>query len=238
MWEDSGVRIGSIDELFETLDQTFAAREGGDRTNAASAGFWEQLLRREGHPLNTSLPDEPLVDWYERGLLGNVTRVLDVGCGNGRNGQWLAKRGADVVGVDLAAAVLDEVRPILPSTMAVHTLDILRDPLPAGPYDLIYDSGCFHHLAPHRRITYLQRLLPLLRLGGHYAIVAFSEERQPSPSDRDILTTGDTAGGTSFTLDDLERIFTALRPVELRAVEPDVVGTFGADFLNAALFRR
>ncbi|MBE1875530.1 class I SAM-dependent methyltransferase [Myceligenerans pegani] len=234
------MRIGTIDELFEALDRTIAEHERGDRTSAAAAGFWERLLRREDHPLSTGLPDEPLTDWHERDLLGDVdgARVLDVGCGNGRNGRWLAERGADVVGVDLATAVLDEVRPTLPNGMEVHAVDILRDPLPAGPFDLIYDSGCFHHLAPHRRITYLQRLVPLLRLGGRYAIVTFSQERQPSPSDRDVLATGDTAGGTAFTLDDLERIFTALRPLELRAVRSDVSGTFGADFLNAALFRR
>lgn len=239
-WDNSEVRIGTIDELFEALDRTIAEHERGDRTRADAAGFWERLLRREGHPLNTDLPDEPLVDWYERDLLGDVAgaRVLDVGCGNGRNGRWLAERGAAVVGVDLAAAVLDEVRPALPAGMEVHALDVLRDPLPGGPFDVIYDSGCFHHLAPHRRITYLERLLPLLRFGGHYAIVAFSQERQPSPADRDVLASGDTAGGTSFTLDDLERIFTALRPVELRAVRPDVTGTFGPGFLNAGLFHR
>lgn len=240
MWENSDVRIATIDELFETLDQAFAERDRGDRTSADGAAFWEELLRREGHPLNTTLPDEPLVDWHERGLLGALpgARVLDVGCGAGRNGRWLAEQGAQVVGVDLAAAVLDEVRPGLPDRMQVHALDVLRDPLPPGPFDLVYDSGCFHHLSPHRRLTYLQRLLPLLRLGGRYAIVAFSQERQPSSGDRDVLVAGDTAGGTSFTLEDLERIFAALRPVELRAVRPGVEGTFGAGFLNAGLFRR
>jgi SAM-dependent methyltransferase len=233
------VRIGSIDELFDTLDRTVAAHERGDKTSASAAGFWERLLRLEGHPLTTGLPDEPLVDWHGRGLLGDVAaaRVLDVGCGNGRNGRWLAERGSDVVGVDLARAVLDQVRPTLPNRMTVYSLDVLRDPLPEGAFDLIYDSGCFHHLAPHRRITYLERLLPRLAPGGRYAIVAFSQERQPSISDRDVLATGDTAGGTSFLLEDLERIFAPLVPVELRPVRPDVDGTFGPDFLNAGLFR-
>ena len=235
---ESTVRIGTIDDLFDLLDRQVAEHERGDLTRASAAGFWERLLQREGHPLNTGLPDEPLVDWYARGLLGDVAgaHVLDVGCGNGRNGRWLAERGARVVGVDLAAGLLDTVRPTLPDRMTVRALDVLRDELPAGPFDLVYDSGCFHHLAPHRRITYLERVLALLAPHGRYGIVAFSQERQPSPPDDDVLASGDTAGGTSFLLEDLERIFRLLRPLELRAVQPDVAGTFGVDFLNAALF--
>lgn len=233
------MRIASTDELFAALDRIVSEHERGDKTGPGAAAFWERLLRLEGHPLATSLPDEPLVDWHDRGMLGGLdgARVLDVGCGNGRNGRWLAQHGAHVVGVDIAAAVLDEVRPRLPSRMEVRALDVLRDDLPDGPFDLVYDSGCFHHLAPHRRITYLERVMPLVAPGGRYAIVAFSQERQPSPADLEILTTGDTAGGTSFLLEDLERVFRPLRPVELRAVRAGVDGTFGVDVLNAGLFR-
>jgi hypothetical protein len=35
-----------------------------------------------------------------------------------------------------------------------------------GPYDLIYDSGCLHHLPPHRRISYLALLERALAPGG------------------------------------------------------------------------
>lgn len=231
------MRIGNLNELFEELDRVVAESRRGDPTRADAADFWTGMLTGEGHPLNMRLPDEPLVDWYDRGLLGDLdgARVLDVGCGNGRNGGWLAERGADVVGVDLAASLLDSVRPELPESMVVTALDVLRDPLPSGPFDVVYDSGCFHHLAPHRRITYRERILPLLAPGGRYAIVAFSQERQPSPSDRDVLGSGDLGGGMSFLLEDLERIFAPLRALEMRPVRDDVPGTFGADFLNAGL---
>lgn len=231
------MRIGSVEDLFDELDRMVAESHRGDVTRDA-AGYWTDMLTRPGHPLNSRLPDEPLVDWYERGLLGDLkgARVLDVGCGNGRNGAWLAERGADVVGVDLAAPLLDAVRPDLPTSMTVTALDVLRDPLPAGPFDVVYDSGCFHHLAPHRRITYRERILPLLASGGRYAIVAFAQERQPSPPDGDVLTSGDLGGGMSFLLEDLERIFAPLRPLDVRPVRDDVAGTFGADFLNAGVF--
>jgi len=104
----------------------------------------------------------------------------------------------------------------------------------AGPFDLVYDSGCFHHIAPHRRITYLDRILPLVR--GRFAVVTFAAERMETPSDLDIVTTGDTYGGMTFSLDDLRTIFAALTPVELRPVNPARPNTFAPDFLNTALF--
>lgn len=197
------------------------------------------MLTAPGHPLNTRLPDEPLVDWHGRGLLGDLAgaRVLDVGCGNGRNAAWLAERGARVTGIDIAAGLLDAVRTRMPEGVSLVPVDVLREELPGESFDLVYDSGCFHHLAPHRRITYLQRVMPRIAPGGRYGIVTFAQERQPSPGDAEILASGDTAGGTSFTLQDLAAIFGPhLRLVEARAVAVDRPGTFGADFLNAALF--
>lgn len=229
-------RIHTVDQLLDVLDQMVASSGRGDRSHAAAAEYWTGLLTTPGHPLTSQLPDEPLVDWHARGLLGDLAgaRVLDVGCGAGRNTRWFAEQGATVEAVDLAGDLLDSLRPSMPASVTLTALDVLRDPLPTGPFDLVYDSGCFHHIAPHRRITYLERILPLIH--GRFAIVTFAAERMETPSDLDIVTTGDTYGGMTFSLDDLRTIFGALSPVELRAVHPDRADTFAPDFLNAALF--
>lgn len=214
------------------------ASDRGDRSHASAADYWTGLLSTPGHPLATQLPDEPLVDWHGRGLLGELggARVLDVGCGAGRNTRWFAEQGATVDGIDLAARLLDTLRPTMPATVTLTALDVLRDQLPAGGYDVVYDSGCFHHIAPHRRITYLQRVLPLVREGGRFGIVTFAAERMETPTDFEVVSTGDTSGGMTFSLDDLRSIFASLSPVEVRAVDPGRAGTFAPDFLNAALF--
>ncbi|WP_165546687.1 class I SAM-dependent methyltransferase [Kribbella soli] len=234
----TGPRIFTVDQLLDVLDQVVSASGRGDRSSTSAAEYWTGLLTTPGHPLTTQLPDEPLVDWYERGLLGELenARVLDVGCGAARNTRWFAEQGATVDGIDLAADLLDTLRPTMPAAVTLTAVDVLRDPLPAGAYDVVYDSGCFHHIAPHRRITYLQRVLPLVRPGGRFGIVAFAAERMETPSDLDVVTTGDTYGGMTFSLEDLRTIFGALTPLELRAVHPDREGTFAPDFLNAALF--
>ncbi|MGW7682343.1 class I SAM-dependent methyltransferase [Kribbella sp. NPDC054772] len=234
----AGSRIYTVDQLLEVLDQVVGASARGDRSHASAAEYWTGLLTTPGHPLATQLPDEPLVDWHERGLLGELEgkRVLDVGCGGGRNTRWFAEQGATVDGIDLAAELLDVVRPNMPAEVTLTALDVLRDPLPADTFDLVYDSGCFHHIAPHRRITYLQRVLSLVRPGGRFGIVTFAAERMETPSDLEVVTTGDTYGGMTFALDDLRVIFGALNPVELRAVRSGREDTFGPDFLNAGLF--
>ncbi|TCC64728.1 class I SAM-dependent methyltransferase [Kribbella pittospori] len=234
----NGARIHTTDQLLSILDQVVAASARGDRSQSSAAEFWTGLLTTPGHPLATQLPDEPLVDWYERGLLGNLdgARALDIGCGSGRNSRWFAEHGATVEGVDLAAPLLDSVRATMPATVTLTASDVLREPLPDGQFDLVYDSGCFHHLAPHRRITYLDRVLPAIRPGGRFGIVTFAADRVEAPTDLDVVLSGDTQGGMAFSADDLRTIFAPLTPLEIRNVVPDREGTFGPDFLNAALF--
>ncbi|MGB8651876.1 MAG: class I SAM-dependent methyltransferase [Mycobacteriales bacterium] len=233
------MRISTQEELLELLDEVVAASTRGDRTAADADAFWAELLTREGHPLATMLPDENLVDWWSRGLLPALdnARVLDVGCGNGRNSRWFAEQGARVCGVDVSVTLLDFVRDQMPENVDLSPLNILRGTLPEGPFDVIYDSGCFHHVAPHRRATYIERVLPLLAPSGAFGIVTLASEMDESASDMQMLASGDTGGGTTFSLTDLAGIFSSLDLMEVRPVRPGVDGTFGVDFLNCALFR-
>lgn len=235
------MRLSTVEQLLQHLDGVVDAHERGDRTSRGAESFWVKMLTLPDHPLNTNLPDEPLVDWHERGLLGdlNGTRVLDVGCGNGRNAAWLSNKGAQVIGIDIATGLLESVSAQMPQGVTLASIDVLRDQIPGDAFDLVYDSGCFHHLAPHRRITYLERVMPLIAPSGKYGILAFSHERQPSPSDTEVLVGGDTAGGASFTVEDLTAIFSPyVDLIEARPVTAGRAETFGADFLNAALLSR
>lgn len=204
-----------------------------------AAGFWAELLTRQGHVLATDLPDEQLVDWHARGLLGDLARarVLDVGCGGGRNSRWFAAQGASVEGIDISAPLLERARCAMPSGVTLNAVDVLRGPLPTGPYDVVYDSCCFHHVAPHRRATYLRRVLPLLASGGAYGIVTLASDAGGVTGDAEMIVSGDGGGGTTFSLANLQEIFAALPPVEARRVRDGVDGTFGLGTLNTTLFR-
>lgn len=232
------MRVSTHDDLLVLLDGIVAEADRGDRTARVSSEYWSALLQTPGHPLATDLVDECLPAWHDAGLLGDLdgARVLDVGCGNGRNSRWFARQGADVTGVDLATGLLDAVRPTMPAGVRLVDVDVLREPLPEGPFDVIHDSGCFHHVAPHRRATYRERILKLLAPGGRFGIVAFAAEAMTTPDDATILRTGDLAGGMAFTLEDLRHAFAELTPIEVRRARPGGSTAFGADILDVALF--
>ncbi|MGC0343506.1 hypothetical protein RKD20_008540 [Streptomyces sp. SLBN-8D4] len=69
-----------------------------------------------------------------------------------------------------------------------------------GTYELIYDSGCFHHLPPHRRISYLALLERHLAPGGRFGVACFAEGAVGSElSDADFNGQGRLEGGLACT---------------------------------------
>ena len=55
---------------------------------------------------------------YDLLQLSPMSRVIDIGCGHGRHALALAERGADVIGLDFAAALLDRARHL---SAGLHT---------------------------------------------------------------------------------------------------------------------
>ncbi len=93
--EDRGAPIHCHADLLRMLDGML--RE--------PAPFWERFYadRDRGVPFFTECPDENLVSYFERGIL-KPGRVLEFGCGNGRNAIYFAKQGCDVDAVDISAS--------------------------------------------------------------------------------------------------------------------------------------
>jgi SAM-dependent methyltransferase len=118
----------------------------------------------------------------ERGI--REGRVLDVGSGPGTQAVELAKRGFEVVGVDVASAAVDYARRLARETGVSVTFlqaDLLRDPI-EGPFQIVLDRGCFHTLEPEDRPKYVERVLRLLEPEGLLLLKVFSsEETGPGP---------------------------------------------------------
>jgi 2-polyprenyl-3-methyl-5-hydroxy-6-metoxy-1,4-benzoquinol methylase len=103
-------------------------------------------------------------------------RALDLGTGPGTQAMQLAKRGFAVTATDIAEAAIHLARQRAEAqglAVAWQQDDILSTRL-NGPFDLIFDRGCFHVLPPERRQDYVSTIVGLLRPGGYFFLKCFS----------------------------------------------------------------
>jgi SAM-dependent methyltransferase len=237
--------IRTVDDILKLLDGLFAPE--ADRWTADAASWWDGFYadRSKPVPFFVAKPDENLVSYAERGLI-TPGRALDLGCGPGRNALRLARLGFEVDAVDLSPTAIawaeDRAREA-GAEVRFHCGDAftLTETELTGPYDLIYDSGCFHHLPPHRRISYLALLDRALAPGGHLALTCFAAGEMGSElPDAAFYHQSRLHGGLAYTPESLRWIFSDLAEVELRRMhdEPPESPLFGEPFLWTALFRR
>lgn len=239
--------IRSVDDVLKLMDGLFAPE--ADRWTADAASWWDGFYTDRSRPVPffVAKPDENLASYVDRGLL-TPGRALDLGCGPGRNALYLASLGFQVDAVDLSPAAVAWARERAREAGAAirfHRGDAFE--LPAaelgGPYDLIHDSGCFHHLPPHRRVSYLSLVDRALAPGGHLALTSFAAGEGGSGSelpDADFYRASGLQGGLAYTPESLRWIFSDLTEVELRRMrdEPADSAYFGEPFLWTALFRK
>src|ERR1700741_5108311 len=224
------------------LDHLFAP--DADRWTDGGRDWWDQFYadRDRDVPFFVAKPDENLVGYVDRGLI-QPGRALALGCGPGRNALHLAAAGFSVDAVDLSTAAIawaEERAREAGVEIRFHRGNAFAADLD-GSYDLVYDSGCLHHLPPHRRISYLDLLERNLAPGGHFALTCFAAGAMGSElPDADLYRLGRLVGGLAFPPESLRWIFSGLTEVELRRMhdEPPESGRFGEPFLWTALFRR
>lgn len=97
-------------------------------------------------------------------------RVLEIGCGTGKNTEWLATRAAHITAVDLSAGMLDIARSKIPAHHVVfHQADILQPwSCAEGPYDLVTFSLVLEHIEELGPI--MRRAADVLAPDGHVYI--------------------------------------------------------------------
>ncbi|GAA3638039.1 class I SAM-dependent methyltransferase [Kineosporia mesophila] len=228
-----------LDSMFPTSADRWSDDAGGTWWDGFYAG------RDRSVPFFTNKPDENLVAHLEAGRI-RPGRALDLGAGPGRNALFLASRGFSVDAIDLSDEATTWARERA-QEQGLTVNFVVGDAFQeagrelTGAYDLIYDSGCLHHLPPHRRVSYRALLERLLAPGGHFGVSCFAAGRMGSDDpDADLYRTQSLAGGLAFSPGDLRWLFQDLTEVEIRPMlaQPGESPWFGLDFLVTALFER
>lgn len=159
--------INTIEDLFHMLDRY---TEGVD---------WNSFYIRRDKPAPflkyNKLPDKCVVDFIRA---HNIRNACEFGCGEGRNAIYLAKNDVDTEAYDLSEIAIENAKRNAKESAAekvvfkaenIFALD-LRD----KKFDLIIDSGIFHHLTPHRRLQYRDIVSSILAENGHFILLCFA----------------------------------------------------------------
>ena len=207
--------------------------------------WWDSFYqdRAKPCPFFVTAPDESLAGWVDEGLI-QPGRVIDLGCGNARNAIHLARRGFAVEGVDYSNVAIEWAhRQVAEAGVAVDLTcrNVFELELAAGAYDLIYDSGFFHHIPPHRRSTYVDLVVRALKPGGWLGLTCFTPEGGSGYTDDQVYARGSMGGGLGYTEDRLKEISSnglQIKVVrQMRKPSADA-GLFGEPFLWALLAQR
>jgi len=151
------------------------AERGKGSYDGSVSSFFD--VAYEGSPTwETGRPQAAIVELEEAGEI--VGSVLDVGCGTGDNALFLASRGHEVLGVDLARAAIARARSKARDrdlTARFLVQDALRLDELHRSFDSVIDVGLFHSLTDEERLVYAASLRSALAAGGRCFLLCWSE---------------------------------------------------------------
>jgi SAM-dependent methyltransferase len=106
-------------------------------------------------------------------------RVLDIGCGAGRDSIFFAKNGFEVIAVDISEVGLQNLRfeaEIQGVGDKITTIcgNIQNIDLP-GEFDIIFSNYCFHFFKPKDRYAIIKKIQRHTKAGGINYILALSD---------------------------------------------------------------
>ena len=146
---------------------------------------WEQRYQDRDLPWDTGRVDMHLPRVLkDHGVAAG--RALEIGCGTGSNGLWLASQGFEVLGTDLSPSAIAEAQRKLaeaPGSCRFRAANFLVDAIDEGPFDLVYDRACFHvfdQLADRQR--FVARVAELLAPEGLWHSLLGSTDGPPRDS--------------------------------------------------------
>jgi SAM-dependent methyltransferase len=143
---------------------------------------WNESYASGQLPWDTGEPDPLLVEFVTSGRI-TPGLTLEIGAGTGTNAIWMAERGFDVLGVDVAPLAVEKAE----AKMAKRALncrfaacDFLAAPPSGGPFQFVFDRGCFHVFdEPEKREQFAAHVAASLAPGGYWLSLIGSTEGPP-----------------------------------------------------------
>lgn len=107
------------------------------------------------------------------GSLVNGAKLLEIGCGNGRDASFFMKNGHHVTALDVSQAAIDTCisnNINFKDNFVCGTIDRLSDEIYANHFDVIYSRFCLHAMTPDEENLFIAEASRKLKNNGSLCI--------------------------------------------------------------------
>ena len=143
---------------------------------------WNESYASGQLPWDTGQSEPLLVEFVTSGGVSPAP-TLEIGAGTGTNAIWLAERCFDVVGVDVSPLAVERAHAKMEGRALrcrFAALDFLTVPPPGGPFQFVFDRGCFHAFdETDDRQRFAAQVVAALAPGGLWMSIIGSTEGPP-----------------------------------------------------------
>ncbi len=144
--------------------------------------FWENTYKEEESPntFNGGQPSLDVIEVFEKYV--NSGKVLDLGCGDGRNSLYAATRGFDVTAIDISESGINKTQQIaedsgLSIQAKVQDMRLFKsEPL----FDVVISHGCLHLISREEWTDVIRNIKKSTKPGGYNIVVVFTDKIPPS----------------------------------------------------------
>ena len=106
------------------------------------------------------------IDQFKK-LLPPKAKVIDIGCGSGRDAKVFTSMGLDVLGIDYSSNLLEIAKVTAPSA-DFQLKDIETMTLPAASFDGAWSACSLGHIPKNKILDVLKQIHSLLKDNGHF----------------------------------------------------------------------
>jgi len=109
-------------------------------------------------------------------------KVLDMGCGDGRNALYAAKLGYDVTATDISEAGISKVNRLANESGLIINAYVqdMREFEPVDSYDVVISHGCLHLLFRDEWLKVLNNIQAATTANGYNITLVFTNKVPPS----------------------------------------------------------
>jgi ubiquinone/menaquinone biosynthesis C-methylase UbiE len=156
-------------------------------------------------------------------MLPKKAKVLDLGCGNGRDAEWFASRGFEMTLFDLSDDLLAFAKKRVPSATILQG-DMTDIPFELGSFEGVWANASLLHLTKEELKAVLQTIYKIIVPGG----ILFASFKKGSEEKYLEEAKYDTVTKRFFSLVDIVEIRDLLADVGFQNLKIEEIGEYSA----------